>query len=184
MERQAERQAVKYQLRQVYDRYINVAGLKDSQSDLLVDLLEEQDELASKWAAISSGGNPWSGFDNQGGYSEGPLSSIERDIRELLGPDKYKDFCIYRLENTVRQGLKPLELRLSYTKDPLQPYQLDALIASAWSVGAREYMVSISTGKDLPDAALAEAEKVLSPTQFLAFKNFLDENRQVYALRK
>jgi hypothetical protein len=123
-------------------------------------------------------------------------SQVENAIQASLGSERY---AVYReFEQTLAQRavVTRLEQRLSYTANPLQPGQADALVrvlardTPAESDAARPAIAVLPTSglmegpaivhagsaaRSIPDDAIAQAQAVLSPPQLAALRQIQGE---------
>ena len=127
-------------------------------------------------------------------------AEVDSTIRTTLGDAAFTQYQTYEQTLPQRNTVSQLDARLSYSEQPLSPTQTDQLIsilantakptnAAANSAGGnanpgRPNGIFNPNGAPITDAAIAQAQTVLTPTQVSAMTQLQQEQQAQAALRQ
>lgn len=122
---------------------------------------------------------------------------ITRDIRELIGDNGYEELARYENTTVERGTINQLETRLSYSGNPLNSAQSEALLNILTDTGANMAAIRPSAGPDTDPAAMRlvnipgptitdevinRAQSVLAPDQLNALQQIQAEQQAQQAV--
>ncbi|MCF3648787.1 hypothetical protein [Synoicihabitans lomoniglobus] len=117
-------------------------------------------------------------------------AEIDADIRDAIGTQAFETLTNFEQTQPQRATVSQLESRLSYSGDPLNSAQAEAMVGILANTASSGATASFGPGRGgnnstpITDAAIAQAQAVLSSDQLQALQTLQSEQQAAAALNQ
>lgn len=163
-----------------YGAFFRSESLPPGEVDRLKDALVEKQLALADARRLTR--DQWSDAE-QRDFTKSVTGEVDKALGAILGPERFSRYQAYEKTSPLRSRVTEIAERLAYRDLPLKAAEKAALLdALTREIALPEGALTYPPVTRFPARAMDRAEKILSPAQFQALREFDAEDRAIEAL--